>query len=197
MTFKFKVMGGGLCVRNLFQHWGERRDRWTALSLIVISHSLTEIHTFCDFMDSNMTITEGNSNWNFKQHHSVSQTDEQNSVIMFPWTSMGVSFHVLPLQACNSHEISSGVCLQGTETNTQQLRLANCDTSKHLVSASLFYLLLHVQQGLSVRLQHGVQARAESPQVTTIQPRLVRVMLLILDNVNMETITQRGQLRYS
>lgn len=110
---------------------------------------------------------------------------------------MGVSIHALPLQACSSHEISSGVCLQGTEINTQRLGLANCDTSKHLSSMSLFYLLLHVQQGLSVRLQHGVQARAESPQVTTIQPRLVRVMLLIFDNMNMDTITQRGELRYS
>lgn len=40
------------------------------------------------------------------------------------------------------------------------------------------YLLLHVQQGLPVRLQHGVEARAEGPQVAAVEARLVGVVLL-------------------
>lgn len=55
-------------------------------------------------------------------------------------------------------------------------------------AASLRYLLLHVQQGLSVRLQHGVQAGAEGPQVAAVQPRLVGVVLLEDDSTAKEQV---------
>lgn len=56
------------------------------------------------------------------------------------------------------------------------------------VPVSLLYLLLHVQQGLPVRLQHGVQAGAEGPQVTAVEPRLIGVVLLVDDNTVKEQV---------
>lgn len=54
--------------------------------------------------------------------------------------------------------------------------------------AFLLYLLLHVQQSLSVWLQHGVQARAEGPQVAAVQPRLIGVVLLVGNNTVKEQV---------
>jgi hypothetical protein len=42
----------------------------------------------------------------------------------------------------------------------------------HFVN-DLRYLLFEVQESLSIRLQHGVQSRAESPQVNPIESGLV------------------------
>lgn len=58
-------------------------------------------------------------------------------------------------------------------------------------SVSRLYLLLHIQQGLSVRLQHGVQAGAEGPQVAAVQPCLIGVVLLVGDNTAKEQIDFR------
>ena len=41
-------------------------------------------------------------------------------------------------------------------------------------------LLLKVQQGLSIRLQHGVQAGAESPQVYPMKSGLARLVGVVL-----------------
>lgn len=41
-------------------------------------------------------------------------------------------------------------------------------------------LLFQVQQGLSVRLQHGVQTCAESPQVNPMKSRLVGLVCVML-----------------
>ena len=59
-----------------------------------------------------------------------------------------------------------------------------CSNMCSCCCVSSFYLLLEVQQGLSVRLQDGVQPRAESPQVNAMKSRLVglvRVMFLKKD----------------
>lgn len=165
-------------------HWGK---------IIKLGEKICSIQTFCDFIDSTMTITEGNSNWNFKQHHQISQTLGWNEAIrVFSQEEektkprQDISIHALPPPACNSHEIWSGVCLQGTGTNHKAGGIRSlwqqAKSSMFPRPVSLPYLLLHVQQGLPVRLQHGVQAGAEGPQVTAIEPRLIGVVLLVDDN---------------
>lgn len=63
------------------------------------------------------------------------------------------------------------------------------------LALSWLYLLFEVQQGLPVGLQHGVQPRAESPQVNPMKPGLAglaAVMLLHSRDVllNNETVSK-------